>query len=963
MSQLGPIAGVLEEEIKEKLRQRGIVVWLDRQGHYTDYVDQLVERYEAEDFFAPVVPFRGSFLEMLLALEAHGNGLDQEALLIHVPGHTTTTIRQTPLLELYRAGHCFLKGFESLVREAAVGKVSPAAVEAYLDTGVTDLASAESWLQAETAQPQDGLSSLLTSRSLESLLDGLLGLEGMIADASKLKSLVQTEADLDSLIQHLNRHTGIDDAFLTQFQGGAVKTFQDFAEGFTAWLLTVEYVNDLTRLPELDYLKPLRQLAANLKKTCGHLIDHLRDRHPDTYATQASNIENRLEAELAAISPEDFGKIDTFQREETAVLEAAVQALIDADWSKALAWAKIRAQNPSFWVKRDRSRRLEWLLIHDAAALGCAIAAAHPLDPADTLTAVLDRYTQSGYQIDLAHRLFEQQRLKLLEPTLEHYGALQEVGDRLRQHYRTWADQLAQSFATICESEGFLPEPDLQQRTLYDQVVHPLVQTNRKVAYFLIDAFRYEMATELLPDFEGPGTTAVLKGRFAELPSITAVGMNVLAPVSKAGRLTLAGRKGFSGFKTGEYTVKSPDERFRAMREKSVSTLGADSRSAFYITLTEVNSCSADSLKRKGLGKANLVVVHSREIDDAGEANVGLPTFETWLRQIRTAWSHLKSIGFNEFVFTADHGFLLQDQMTKPQPYGSIRDPDRRYVLMAEPRSEAGSVTVSLSALQYEGRAGYLLFRRDTAPFKTGISGATFVHGGNSLQERVIPVLTVSHRHSSDSIKLKYLVEVRAEPELLGFSRMQLRVKPAPGVQLTFIGARTIGLSLRVSDRPDIQLTIKDAPKIEIKNQVLQVPVESDWVEVLFDLKGQQAEKVPIEVYHPDGTEDVEPTLTAELFRVAGTLKLKEDDADPAVPSLAGPNLDWQERFEDVGLRQIFIHIQQHGSINEAELNQMLGSPRQVRRFSMEFEEHLKLVPFSVRIETTASGKRYVKQQ
>ncbi|MEH2118698.1 hypothetical protein [Nostoc sp.] len=35
---------------------------------------------------------------------------------------------------------------------------------------------------------------------------------------------------------------------------------------------------------------------------------------------------------------------------------------------------------------------------------------------------------------------------------------------------------------------------------------------------------------------------------------------------------------------------------------------------------------------------------------------------------------------------------------------------------------------------------------------------------------------------------------------------------------------------------------------------------------------------------------------------------------------------------------------------------------RLVRRFSLDFEEHLKKVPFSVRIETTSNGKRYVKQ-
>jgi hypothetical protein len=88
MSRLGPITAALEEDIKRELRQRGIVVWLDKNSAYKGYVDSLVERYELKDFPFPVMPFRGSYLELLFSLEIYGNGLDREPLLIHMPGHT-----------------------------------------------------------------------------------------------------------------------------------------------------------------------------------------------------------------------------------------------------------------------------------------------------------------------------------------------------------------------------------------------------------------------------------------------------------------------------------------------------------------------------------------------------------------------------------------------------------------------------------------------------------------------------------------------------------------------------------------------------------------------------------------------------------------------------------------------------------------------------------------------------------
>ena len=203
-------------------------------------------------------------------------------------------------------------------------------------------------------------------------------------------------------------------------------------------------------------------------------------------------------------------------------------------------------------------------------------------------------------------------------------------------------------------------------------------------------------------------------------------------------------------------------------------------------------------------------------------------------------------------------------------------------------------VTVSLNALKYEGQEGYLLFRKDTAVFANGIPGATFVHGGNSLQERVIPVLTVSHRHQSHLAMVKYLFEAKPEPSILDCSRIRIRVKPAPVAQgvLSFVGAREINVALRVPERPDIQVTIKDAPGAEVKNQQLQIAVEGDWIEVLFDLKGQRDERVRLEIYHPDNVEDVESIVPQIFFNVSGSFQ-GEVSAATELPK----NTDWQDSF------------------------------------------------------------------
>lgn len=61
--------------------------------------------------------------------------------------------------------------------------------------------------------------------------------------------------------------------------------------------------------------------------------------------------------------------------------------------------------------------------------------------------------------------------------------------------------------------------------------------------------------------------------------------------------------------------------------------------------------------------------------------------------------------------------------------------------------------------------------------------------------------------------------------------------------------------------------------------------------------------------------------------------------------------------------RYVFQHLADHGSINETEATRMLGGARQFRRFSLQLEEHLSRVPFSVRIEMSGDIKCYVRER
>lgn len=979
MPQLGPITQTLEEEIKRDLRQQGLIIWLDKDAHYSDYVDELITRHSHNDFFAPVVAFRGSYLQLLFDLETYGNGLDADRLLIHMPGHTEETIRKTPILELYLPGKRFRKALPTLVREATTGRLAPDDVEAYLTNGLTDLASAEIWLTEAIAQRRGhsdhspntqshtDLEDYLSGLSLEWILEGSLGLHPEFR-----QRVNRIELGLE-LAQYLTRHTGFSAEFrqfyLIDVDGAP--TTGSIAEAFTAWLMCVEYVHDLQRSPHLPELQPLARLSEPLRKTCLSLVKHLRDKQPKLYCQLALRVEGHLEKEIDQVEASDLGNIDTFRWEENKILDSALAALDSAHWQTVQDASTPRIDNKSFWLGQDPERAQEWSLIHSAALFGTRLREApDPLAESLNLTDAIAAYTQTAYRVDQAHRQFEQQRAKFFDSALPHFSQLLSAAEALRAEYRAWADRLCDRFCQLCQDQGFLPVANLQQRSLFDEVVLPLIKTHggsksTPVAYFLIDAFRYEMAAELLPQLEGPNKTngihVHLNARYAELPTITAVGMNLLAPVHSGGKLTVAGTGNkFGGFKAGEYTVKDPKSRERAMGDRAVGKHGT-----VLLKLDEVGGCETKALRKK-CEKAQLIIIHSKEIDDAGEANVGPLAFAELLKQIKSACNRLRAIGIGEFVLTADHGFLLQEETFTSVDQGTHKTPERRYAFSPNPEQGDKKLSVSLSSLGYQGKEGHLIFLRSTEVFTTGTKGAKFVHGGNSLQERVIPVLTLSTRKQAPLNLASYRIEMEARESVMNMQRLRVSLKSALGVlDFTTPNPKTkISLGLRVRDRSDIQVRIKDVASAEFVNQqVLLLPNQDEPAEIFFDLTGPYDERVQLEAYHPDGIEEVEACLSQAFFPVAGTPIEKTEDSKSKTVAPKPPPVatGWIDNFEDESLQKVFRHIEDHGSLHETELIQMLGSARKARMFSREIDNYQLKIPFTIRSESTASGKRYVK--
>ena len=171
----GPVSAALEADLRDWVRRQGIVLWLDLDGHYTRFVDRLIDAQNTASLQYEVHAFRGSYLELMMALETVGGGAEMVPLLIHLPGFREDMIAATPMLELYEAGKRYRKALDTLVTEAAAGRVRPEQIAAFKAQPELTLEGADVWLAAQLNDREGGLGAQLRSMKPTAVLDDLLG--------------------------------------------------------------------------------------------------------------------------------------------------------------------------------------------------------------------------------------------------------------------------------------------------------------------------------------------------------------------------------------------------------------------------------------------------------------------------------------------------------------------------------------------------------------------------------------------------------------------------------------------------------------------------------------------------------------------------------------------------------------------------------------------------------------------
>ncbi|MBC6943505.1 MAG: PglZ domain-containing protein [Xanthomonadales bacterium] len=524
------------------------------------------------------------------------------------------------------------------------------------------------------------------------------------------------------------------------------KTWSALADELWRYVLFSEFVFDLpVALP--DTLKGVPHAPMEARPIVEDVCDRLRSdpKSRAAYIERAEAIEVELNLTDLCGAIEDLGERDTFPFEERTFLRTAIKGIVSGDTDATRC--VLTRHKSSVWLGKGESQA-QWELVRSGLSLveACDDFERQLPDHARSQAELIDFYLGSLREADRLQREFEQAAGDFLDP----HGLMHEVISQARARYRRLAEKVQGVFVKHLETAGWPPTGRLANADAFDRLVADrLKESGRKVAYLMVDALRYELgvALEKLLAEDGP---VELQAAYAQLPTITLVGMASLLPGARTG-LTLELANDSLAPKLAGAPVSNVPQRMGVLAKR------------YGDRFAEMPLGDFVRGKPKIAETVDLLVLRSTEIDSQLESNpeTTLGLIPGTLKLIRVALHKLRGMGFKEAVIVTDHGFFLNaqaeagDVCVKPQGKWPVNAHDR--MMLGDGTADGHSLVVSAEKLGIRGDFTQVALPRSMAPYR---SGHLYFHGGASLAEAVVPVLVARLDTAAHAELRKVVVEL-----------------------------------------------------------------------------------------------------------------------------------------------------------------------------------------------------------
>lgn len=722
------LTAYIHKRVLDRLDERRVVVWYDGEKAFGDLV---------ANFAAPnCTVIQGEPSRLQARREADGvvatlNDADHPqrkngSLLIYLPWARFGSVDdrvQDPFEAFALIGGAFgdneAERFQSLARQALPERI--AEIDRLFAEGKPTLGMIEGLGEGQRyplLEEALGTDSVIEATAMLLCRDGAVAKVNRVAGApEELFRLLSADLDftppprvkaLDTIVQHLGR-----------------------------FVLFSEFVFDL-RCPLPDTLDKVPRASDASRDRILALCDRMRgsDDTREGYIALASRAEQELRLPETFTDPFVLGVRDTFPFEERRYLSRLQSLARSGDLAEAQA--VVAQRRASVW-RHLPERALLWKLAERCVDfLAAAEVWTSRLPGQNTsVSQWVEAYRSADgiWQVDRQQRLMEQGAAACAENP--------EVGgliDLCRKRYLHVAEASQTRFLKAVERDGWPPEGVFRQTQTFDRHVAPILGERGKVAYFLVDAMRYEMGRDLAHALESLGSVSVTAAATV-LPTTTPCGMAALMPGAD-GAFSLLEDGDDVVPAVGGRALRTSAERMNLLRER----YGDRFRD---ITLGDLLSMPQKKLQAT-LGSADLIVVRTQDIDALGEGPslyLARKFMTEILGELRTATDRLASMGVDNFVFGADHGHVLLPEVAAgdviSDPPGDWKKAKRRCRLGASRSSASGVVVFPAEKVGIVGPFEELVV---PSGFRVFTAGEGYFHEGVSLQECLIPVVVLQVR-------------------------------------------------------------------------------------------------------------------------------------------------------------------------------------------------------------------------
>ncbi len=213
---------------------------------------------------------------------------------------------------------------------------------------------------------------------------------------------------------------------------------------------------------------------------------------------------------------------------------------------------------------------------------------------------------------------------------------------------------------------------------------------------------------------------------------------------------------------------------------------------------------------------------------------------------------------------------------------------------------------------------------------------------------------------SSDrQFQLTQLATIEHQLELAKLeSQLQDKIEEAGQIDIVSLRSQLNSIELQSREK-QAKLVDLEAKLVASNNEILASNQSLELTQLeLVDRRSELAE-LEAKIYAKlEEMDEVELDLKIALQRI-------EPQPPQTSRSLENLNLldrgEWHHNFTDNPHLEILQHIEKHGAIAEAEVNHKLGNPRSVRQFANKLEEYTQYLPFTIRVESSPQGNRYLR--